>query len=145
MINLQRHYKKYLMIGELDHFSYYFPDCLFIFSHVKNLGVLKVVIGVCGWCLQAGNIGQVNYAASKAGVEGLTKTAAKEFSRWEESSKHIRAKTNKKNTLKQIRNSQLISLPAPFYPGLGFDVIVCCQASYQHRWQTKFQRRLLIR
>ncbi|XP_056877067.1 estradiol 17-beta-dehydrogenase 8 [Takifugu flavidus] len=31
---------------------------------------------------KAGNIGQVNYAASKAGVEGLTKTAAKELSRF---------------------------------------------------------------
>lgn len=31
--------------------------------------------------LQVGNIGQVNYAASKAGVEALTRTAAKELSR----------------------------------------------------------------
>uniref|UniRef100_A0A3Q3J0B2 Hydroxysteroid (17-beta) dehydrogenase 8 n=1 Tax=Monopterus albus TaxID=43700 RepID=A0A3Q3J0B2_MONAL len=31
---------------------------------------------------KVGNIGQVNYAASKAGVEGLTKTAAKELSRF---------------------------------------------------------------
>lgn len=52
-----------------------------------------------GWCLKVGNIGQVNYAASKAGVEGLTKTAAKELSRWEESVKHIRTKNQflKKN------------------------------------------------
>lgn len=35
----------------------------------------------CGCCLQVGNIGQANYAASKAGVEGLTRTAAKELSR----------------------------------------------------------------
>lgn len=31
-----------------------------------------------------GNLGQANYAASKAGVEGLTRTAAKEFGRSEE-------------------------------------------------------------
>ncbi|XP_044027710.1 estradiol 17-beta-dehydrogenase 8 isoform X3 [Siniperca chuatsi] len=31
---------------------------------------------------KAGNIGQANYAASKAGVEGLTRTAAKELSRF---------------------------------------------------------------
>ncbi|XP_076005948.1 (3R)-3-hydroxyacyl-CoA dehydrogenase [Genypterus blacodes] len=31
---------------------------------------------------KVGNIGQANYAASKAGVEGLTKTAAKELSRF---------------------------------------------------------------
>ncbi|XP_065804205.1 estradiol 17-beta-dehydrogenase 8-like isoform X1 [Labrus bergylta] len=31
---------------------------------------------------KVGNLGQVNYAASKAGVEGLTKTAAKELSRF---------------------------------------------------------------
>lgn len=31
---------------------------------------------------KVGNIGQVNYAASKAGVEGLTRTAAKELSRF---------------------------------------------------------------
>uniref|UniRef100_A0A3Q3WLR8 (3R)-3-hydroxyacyl-CoA dehydrogenase n=1 Tax=Mola mola TaxID=94237 RepID=A0A3Q3WLR8_MOLML len=31
---------------------------------------------------KVGNIGQVNYAASKAGVEGLTKTAAKELSKF---------------------------------------------------------------
>ncbi|KAJ8000107.1 hypothetical protein DPEC_G00201410 [Dallia pectoralis] len=31
---------------------------------------------------KVGNIGQVNYSASKAGVEGLTKTAAKELSRY---------------------------------------------------------------
>lgn len=30
---------------------------------------------------QVGNLGQVNYVASKAGVEGLTKTAAKELAR----------------------------------------------------------------
>uniref|UniRef100_A0A3B4G3R8 Estradiol 17-beta-dehydrogenase 8-like n=1 Tax=Pundamilia nyererei TaxID=303518 RepID=A0A3B4G3R8_9CICH len=36
----------------------------------------------CGCCLQVGNIGQANYAASKAGVEGLTRTAAKELSRF---------------------------------------------------------------
>ncbi|XP_031727221.1 (3R)-3-hydroxyacyl-CoA dehydrogenase isoform X2 [Anarrhichthys ocellatus] len=30
---------------------------------------------------KVGNIGQANYAASKAGVEGLTRTAAKELSR----------------------------------------------------------------
>lgn len=35
----------------------------------------------CGCCLQVGNIGQANYAASKAGVEGLTRTVAKELSR----------------------------------------------------------------
>ncbi|XP_029369856.1 (3R)-3-hydroxyacyl-CoA dehydrogenase isoform X2 [Echeneis naucrates] len=33
--------------------------------------------------LKVGNIGQANYAASKAGVEGLTRTAAKELSRFE--------------------------------------------------------------
>ncbi|XP_075867625.1 (3R)-3-hydroxyacyl-CoA dehydrogenase isoform X2 [Nelusetta ayraudi] len=32
--------------------------------------------------LKVGNIGQANYAASKAGVEGLTRTAAKELSRF---------------------------------------------------------------
>ncbi|XP_054831237.1 (3R)-3-hydroxyacyl-CoA dehydrogenase [Eublepharis macularius] len=31
---------------------------------------------------KVGNLGQVNYAASKAGVEALTKTAAKELARW---------------------------------------------------------------
>ncbi|XP_077446328.1 (3R)-3-hydroxyacyl-CoA dehydrogenase isoform X2 [Stigmatopora argus] len=31
---------------------------------------------------KVGNMGQVNYAASKAGVEGLTRTAAKELSRF---------------------------------------------------------------
>ncbi|KAM6903148.1 estradiol 17-beta-dehydrogenase 8-like, partial [Lycodopsis pacificus] len=31
---------------------------------------------------KVGNIGQANYAASKAGVEGLTRTAAKELSRF---------------------------------------------------------------
>uniref|UniRef100_A0A6Q2XVQ2 (3R)-3-hydroxyacyl-CoA dehydrogenase n=1 Tax=Esox lucius TaxID=8010 RepID=A0A6Q2XVQ2_ESOLU len=31
---------------------------------------------------KVGNIGQVNYSASKAGVEGLTRTAAKELSRY---------------------------------------------------------------
>uniref|UniRef100_A0AAV2K587 (3R)-3-hydroxyacyl-CoA dehydrogenase n=1 Tax=Knipowitschia caucasica TaxID=637954 RepID=A0AAV2K587_KNICA len=31
---------------------------------------------------KVGNIGQVNYSASKAGVEGLTRTAAKELSRF---------------------------------------------------------------
>ncbi|XP_039624829.1 estradiol 17-beta-dehydrogenase 8 isoform X1 [Polypterus senegalus] len=31
---------------------------------------------------KVGNLGQVNYAASKAGVEGLTKTAAKELGRY---------------------------------------------------------------
>ncbi|XP_061521546.1 estradiol 17-beta-dehydrogenase 8 isoform X1 [Phycodurus eques] len=31
---------------------------------------------------KVGNLGQVNYAASKAGVEGLTRTAAKELSRF---------------------------------------------------------------
>ncbi|XP_072531589.1 (3R)-3-hydroxyacyl-CoA dehydrogenase isoform X2 [Salminus brasiliensis] len=31
---------------------------------------------------KAGNIGQINYSASKAGVEGLTRTAAKELSRY---------------------------------------------------------------
>ncbi|XP_077180620.1 (3R)-3-hydroxyacyl-CoA dehydrogenase isoform X3 [Paroedura picta] len=32
--------------------------------------------------LKVGNLGQVNYAASKAGVEALTKTAAKELARY---------------------------------------------------------------
>ncbi|XP_039375029.1 estradiol 17-beta-dehydrogenase 8 isoform X2 [Mauremys reevesii] len=32
--------------------------------------------------LKVGNLGQVSYAASKAGVEGLTKTAAKELARF---------------------------------------------------------------
>ncbi|KAK6327442.1 hypothetical protein J4Q44_G00030870 [Coregonus suidteri] len=32
--------------------------------------------------LKVGNIGQVNYSASKAGVESLTRTAAKELSRF---------------------------------------------------------------
>ena len=31
---------------------------------------------------QMGNLGQANYAASKAGVEGLTKTCAKELGRY---------------------------------------------------------------
>ncbi|KAI4887192.1 hypothetical protein NFI96_018105 [Prochilodus magdalenae] len=31
---------------------------------------------------KVGNVGQINYAASKAGVQGLTKTAAKELSRY---------------------------------------------------------------
>ncbi|XP_026888293.1 estradiol 17-beta-dehydrogenase 8 isoform X2 [Electrophorus electricus] len=31
---------------------------------------------------KVGNIGQINYSASKAGVEGLTRTAAKELSRY---------------------------------------------------------------
>ena len=30
---------------------------------------------------QVGNLGQANYAAAKAGVEGLTKTSAKELAR----------------------------------------------------------------
>ena len=30
---------------------------------------------------QIGNLGQANYAASKAGVEGLTRTCAKELGR----------------------------------------------------------------
>lgn len=47
-------------------------------------GTAELVSVMCLWCLQVGNIGQVNYAASKAGVEGLTRTAAKELSRWEE-------------------------------------------------------------
>ncbi|KPP71310.1 estradiol 17-beta-dehydrogenase 8-like, partial [Scleropages formosus] len=33
-------------------------------------------------CYQMGNIGQVNYSASKAGVVGLTRTAAKELSKF---------------------------------------------------------------
>lgn len=32
-------------------------------------------------CRQVGNLGQVNYASSKAGVQGLSRTAAKELSR----------------------------------------------------------------
>ncbi|NXI63742.1 DHB8 dehydrogenase, partial [Anseranas semipalmata] len=31
---------------------------------------------------KVGNLGQANYAASKAGVEGLTRTSAKELARW---------------------------------------------------------------
>jgi NAD(P)-dependent dehydrogenase (short-subunit alcohol dehydrogenase family) len=31
--------------------------------------------------LQVGNIGQVNYSASKAGVMGMTKTAAQELAK----------------------------------------------------------------
>lgn len=31
---------------------------------------------------KVGNLGQANYAASKAGVEGLTRTCAKELARW---------------------------------------------------------------
>lgn len=42
-------------------------------SSIINLGS---IIG------KVGNIGQVNYAASKAGVEAMTKTAAKEFGKF---------------------------------------------------------------
>lgn len=42
-------------------------------SSIINLGS---IIG------KIGNIGQVNYAASKAGVEAMTKTAAKEFGKF---------------------------------------------------------------
>lgn len=42
-------------------------------SSIINLGS---IIG------KIGNIGQINYAASKAGVEAMTKTAAKEFGKF---------------------------------------------------------------
>lgn len=37
------------------------------------------VINIASIVGKTGNMGQCNYAASKAGVESLTKTAAKEF------------------------------------------------------------------
>jgi len=37
------------------------------------------VINIASIVGKTGNIGQCNYAASKAGVEAFTKTAAKEF------------------------------------------------------------------
>ncbi|HOJ94465.1 MAG TPA: SDR family NAD(P)-dependent oxidoreductase, partial [Fervidobacterium nodosum] len=45
---------------------------------VKNEGVIINVSSVVGL---EGNIGQVNYSASKAGLVGLTKSLAKEFGR----------------------------------------------------------------
>ena len=40
------------------------------------------IINIASTSGKYGNIGQVNYSASKAGVEGLTKTAAKEFGKF---------------------------------------------------------------
>ncbi|KAK6195909.1 hypothetical protein SNE40_001238 [Patella caerulea] len=45
---------------------------------IKNGSIVNIA-SITG---KAGNIGQANYAASKAGVIGLTKTAAREFSRY---------------------------------------------------------------
>jgi NAD(P)-dependent dehydrogenase (short-subunit alcohol dehydrogenase family) len=40
------------------------------------------IINIASTSGKYGNVGQVNYSASKAGVEGLTKTAAKEFGKF---------------------------------------------------------------
>lgn len=40
------------------------------------------IVNVASIIGDIGNIGQGNYAASKAGVEALTKTAAKEFGKY---------------------------------------------------------------
>ena len=39
------------------------------------------IINITSIVGQMGNVGQVNYAASKAGIIGLTKALAKEFAR----------------------------------------------------------------
>lgn len=44
--------------------------------------VQGAVVNVASTTGKYGNIGQANYAASKAGVEGFTKTAAKEFGKF---------------------------------------------------------------
>lgn len=94
---------------------------------------------LCG--LQVGNIGQVNYAASKAGVEGLTRTAAKELSRLEE----LGATLSQHDTSIQNGIKTNIYYTVIDCPGLGLGAIVCCQVLYQRQWRTKFQRRLLAR
>lgn len=47
--------------------------------------IVKVLLSLqhhCGPHFQTGNIGQCNYSASKAGILGLTKTAAKELAKF---------------------------------------------------------------
>lgn len=40
------------------------------------------IVNIASTSGKYGNLGQANYSASKAGVEGLTKTAAKEFGKF---------------------------------------------------------------
>ena len=46
--------------------------------HLGRVSCIAIMC-LCAW--QVGNLGQVNYSASKAGVLGLTKTAAKELAK----------------------------------------------------------------
>lgn len=70
---------------------------------------------------QVGNIGQANYAASKAGVEGLTRTAAKELSR---SAGTLFAYQIGKTTHKQEISDTVVDCA-----GLGSGAIAFCQVS----------------
>ena len=47
---------------------------------MKNYGIQEgSIVNVASIVGKLGNMGQCNYSASKAGVEGLTKSVAKEF------------------------------------------------------------------
>lgn len=94
-------------------------------------------LGNYGVFRQVGNIGQANYAASKAGVEGLTRTAAKELSR--------SAGTLSAYQVGEATHKQEISDAVAVCAGLGSGATACCRVSYQRPWRTKFRRRLLIR
>lgn len=88
---------------------------MYVCMHWNNLGL-------CRQFLQVGNIGQANYAASKAGVEGLTRTAAKELSRSEGTPFPYQMG---KTTEKQEMGDTVIDCP-----GLGSGATVCCQVLY---------------
>lgn len=90
----------------------------------------------CGWRLQVGNMGQVNYSASKAGVESLTRTAAKELSRWEETDRALR---------QFILNKGLNVVFIWLRSGTGSVVTACCLVSYRLQWRRKYRRKLSTR
>ena len=49
---------------------------------ITEPGLTAAVVNIASVVGQTGNIGQCNYSASKAGVEAMSKTAAKELAKY---------------------------------------------------------------
>ena len=64
---------------ELSSWSLSCVDISWHWVHVKYTDMKLMTLSILNY--QIGNLGQANYAASKAGVEGLTRTCAKELGR----------------------------------------------------------------
>lgn len=67
-----------VMASNLDSCFYMTREAINVMAREKRGKIVNItsVVGLTG------NAGQVNYAASKAGMVGLTKSAAKEVARW---------------------------------------------------------------